>query len=92
MKKFTWNDLAEAINKLPENEREKQVIMTHEDESHFRNAVELATIPEDIYFNNDDEEDGGTLEDLKYAHGEDFNMEDYKLVTTKGTPFLSDDF
>ena len=89
---FTWNDLLEAASKLPAEERTKQVHISFEDESQFRKVAGLETIPEDVYVNNDDDEDCGDLETLKDAHGEDFKLEDYRLATPKGTPFLWDGF
>ena len=52
----------------------------------------LETIQADVYVNNDDDEDCGDLETLKDAHGEDFKLEDYRLATRKGHPFLWNEF
>ena len=92
MEKFTWNDLVAAINDLPAEQREKQVYFSAEDEPEFRKVDSLGTIPEDVYTNKQDEEDGSDLETLKEIHGKDFKMEDYELTTSKGTPFLWDGF
>ena len=90
--RFTWNDLLEAINKLPAEERLKQVHINIDDESTFRKVAGLETIQADVYVNNDDDEDCGDLETLKDAHGEDFKLEDYRLATHKGHPFLWNEF
>lgn len=89
---FTWNDLLEAVSKLPAEQRAKQVHISIDDESTFRKVAGLETIQEDVYVNTDDDEDCGDLETLKDAHGEDFKLEDYRLATPKGHPFLWDGF
>ena len=89
---FTWNDLLEAVSKLPAEQRAKQVHISIDDESTFRKVAGLETIQEDVYVNNDDDEDCGDLETLKDAHGEDFKLEDYRLATPKGYPFLWNEF
>jgi hypothetical protein len=88
MSEFTWNDLAEAISKLPEEQRTKKVFLAIDDESTFRKIDGLEIIPEDVYINKEDNDDGGPLEELKELYGEDFKEEDYRLSTPKGTPFL----
>ena len=90
MEKFTWDDLAEAINKLPKEQRANQVFMSIDDESKFRHVAGIESIPEDVYVYYDDPEDCGNLDDLKEAHGEDFIESDYILSTPKGTTFLYD--
>jgi hypothetical protein len=92
MRKFTWNDLAEKINELTSEQRESQVYMSFDDENRFRRIESLETIPEDVYVNKHDDEDSGSLEDLKSAWQEDFKKSDYRLSTKKGTPFLWDGF
>lgn len=89
---FTWNDLLESISRLPAEERTKQVHINIDDESTFRKVAGLETIQADVYVNNDDDEDCGDLETLKYAHGEDFKLGDYRLATKKGHPFLWNEF
>lgn len=90
MEKFTWDDLADAISKLPAEQRTKQVHMSIEDESKFRSVAGIETIQEDVYVNKNDDEDCGDLETLKDAHGNDFDQDDYSLITPKGYPFLWD--
>lgn len=89
---FTWDDLLEALNNLPPEQRTKQVCISIEDESIFRKVEGLQTIPEDIYVNNDNNEDCGDLETLKDVYGKDFKLEDFHIATPKGTPFLWDGF
>lgn len=92
MEKFTWDQLHEAISKLSPEQRAKQVYISLDDDSVFKKVEGLETIEEDVYVNKFDYEDCGNLKDLKDAHGEDFNEEDYKLSTPAGTPFLWDGF
>ena len=92
MKKFTWDDLAKAISKLTPQQRKNKVFMSIDDENRFRHVESLETIPEDVYVNKDDDEDSGSLQDLKDAWQEDFKKSDYRLSTKKGTPFLWDGY
>lgn len=91
-KPFTWDDLAEAISKLPADERKKIVQIQIEDQTHFLRVVGLEVMQEDIYVNKDDSEDCATLEELKELHDDQFVESDYELSTPKGTPFLWDGF
>lgn len=91
-KEFTWNDLAQAISSLPESERLKSVHIAIDDENRFRRVAGLETIQEDVYVNNDDDEDLGGLKELEDVHGDDFNIENYRLCTHKGHPFLFDEY
>jgi hypothetical protein len=88
MEKFTWNDLAKAIEQMPEGFRANQVCIAIDDEDIFRRVAGLETMREDIYVNNDDDEDCGSLEELQAMNEEDFKLTDYRLTTPKGTPFL----
>jgi len=92
MKNFTWDDLAEAISKLSPKQRKNKVFMSIDDESIFRHVEGVETVLQDVYVNKDNDEDCGSLEDLKDAWGDDFNKSDYRLSTKKGTPFLWDGF
>lgn len=92
MGKFTWNDLLNQINKMDEEQRERQVCVSIDDESYFKNVADVQFIEEDVYVNIEDNDEIGTLEDLKSVTGEDFNIDNYKLRTPKGTPFLWDGF
>ena len=90
MKKFTWNDLQERISKMDEKQRESQVCVSIEDDSYFRDVKDIDFISDDIYVHIEDTDEMGTLKDLKCVEGDDFDIENYKLITPKGTPFLWD--
>lgn len=90
MEKFTFNDLKIAISKLSEEQLSKQVFVQREEETVTVN--ELAVLEEDIYQHIEVDEECGPLEDLKTGAGDDFKIENYKLVTPKGTPFLAEEF
>ena len=91
MKNFTWNDLLDQINKMDAEQRERTVIVSISDDS-FYPIQDVQFIEEDIYVNIEDIEEIGTLEDHKRSRGDEFDIEDYKLVTSKGTAFLWDGF
>lgn len=88
--KITWKKLKEFVNSIPEELLNKKASLLLEDETYARKLDDAFFIREDIYANKEDGEDCGTLEELKetHEHDSDFNLEDYILVTKKGTPFL----
>lgn len=90
MGKFTWNDLLERINNMSEEQRQKQVLFFTGDDDSFKVIDDVEYVENDVYVNIYDQDEAGTLADLMLANGEDFNIEDYKLSTPKGTPFLWD--
>lgn len=90
MGKFTWNDLQERINNMSEEQRQKEVYFLTGDDSSFKIIDDIEFVENDIHVNIYDQDDAGTLADLMLANGEDFNIEDYRLCTPKGTPFLWD--
>ena len=92
IKPFTWDDLADAIAKLPAEERQKSVCIAIEDEGTFRAVQNLETMEKDIYRHKQNDYDCADLETLKETCEGDFNIEDYELVTPAGTPFLWDGF
>ena len=89
---FTWSDLEEALNKMPLDQKGKQVFSSIEDENTFRKVEDVQFVQNDIYVKKDEKEDYGDLEALKELHGEEFNESNYELITPKGTPFLWDGF
>ncbi|MFT4168515.1 MAG: hypothetical protein QM653_05285 [Dysgonomonas sp.] len=91
MKKFTWNDLQDQINKMNEEQRERQVCVSISDEG-FYSIEDIQFIEDDIYVNIEDNDEIGTLSDLRDSAGDDFDIENYRLTTPKGTPFLWDGF
>nr|DAL98541.1 MAG TPA: hypothetical protein [Caudoviricetes sp.] len=92
MKKFTWNDLLKKISEMSEEQREKQVCVSFEDNEYFKNIENVQFIEEDFYVHIEDNDEIGTLKDLKSIAGEEFDIQNYKLITAKGTPFLWDGF
>lgn len=92
MKKFTWNDLQERISNMSEEQRQKQVLFLTGDDDSFKIIDDVEFVECDVYVNIYNQDEAGTLTDLMLANGEDFNIEDYKLCTPKGTPFLWDGF
>lgn len=92
MRKFTWKQLQEKLSLLSEDQLDKQVCVSFLDDATFTNIPDLQFVQEDIYCDVNNEENAGTLEDLKTTDRDDFNLENYKLMTAKGTPFLWDGF
>ncbi len=88
MADFTFKDLKEAISKMTDEQLLKPAYLAKDDER-WEKVTELCFIDEDIYVDKINDEDCGTLEDLQYAHGSDFVLEEYRLMTKKGTPYLA---
>lgn len=88
--KFTYRDLKEEINKLSEDQLDKQVYVCREDSSVKVGYLEITK--EDIYRHIDDDEERGTLEELKGMAGDEFELENYELATPKDFPILFEDF
>jgi len=90
---FTWNDLAAAIANLTEEQKARRAFFVIDDsDTQFRVVIGLEAVSEDVYVNTDNEDDCGDLETLKYAHGDDFRIEDYRLCTRKGTAYMFAEF
>lgn len=84
----TWKELKEFLDTLTPEEMEKDSCILLDDNSHFTPLLQPARIEEDLYVNQDDPEDFGSLQDLKDAHGKDYNEADYRLITPKGKPYF----
>ncbi|WPO89897.1 hypothetical protein [Chryseobacterium sp. HR92] len=90
-KVITWKELKEFVNSIPEEFINNKAHIMLEDESTARELNEPFFQEEDIYFNIDDSDDSGTLKDLTEVHNSEedpFILDDYRLTTPKGTPFL----
>lgn len=85
---ITWADLKEAANKMSEEQLNTPVFIAQDDE-YWVKINEIVLVEEDIYVNKDDDEDAGTLSELKELHDDEFVLENYRLMSKKGTPFLA---
>lgn len=86
---FTYNELLEQISKMTPEQRDQQVVFVENDEwSHPIKGLGFTEY--DYYVNINDDEEIGTLEELKENYGDDFNEDDFKLLTPAGTPYLHD--
>lgn len=88
MKTIKWKDLKKFVNDLNEDQLENTVHVFIEDADVASPITEAFLMEDDIYSNEDEPEDCGSLEDLKSAHMEDFDESQYRICTPKGTPFL----
>lgn len=48
----------------------------------------MAITTNDVFVNINEDEDCGTLNELKHIHGKEFNIADYQLSTPAGTAML----
>lgn len=93
-KSITWKELKEFANSIPEEFINNEASLLIGDESTSRVLNEPFFIENDIYCNKEDNEDCASMEELRNAHmydEDEFNEDDYVLVTKKGTPFLWSD-
>jgi hypothetical protein len=82
---FTWRQLKEFVNGLPEDRLDGEVIAQEENQVKTFSGAEV--LP-DIYVPIDgDIEGSGPLEELKSALGDDFDINDYE-VQPAGVPIL----
>lgn len=87
-KPITWQQLKDFVNSIPEDKLSDNAYLLYQDESKGKPLLEPFFIDHDVYMHVDDDEDTGSIDELQYAHGSDFDLADYKVVTPKGTPFL----
>ena len=85
---ITWAELKTFVDKIPEEKLNDTAFVQFSDETHARPLFEPHFTDDDIWVHKEDNEDAATLEELKYLHDEEFKIEDYRLSTPKGTPFL----
>ena len=83
-----WKDIKKFANSLTDEQLEKDAFVLLSDYSDGYGIKDAAIMENDIYVNVDNHEDCGTLEELKEAHGEDFEPFEFTLSTSAGTPFL----
>lgn len=88
MEHATWKQLREFIDTLTPEELEQPASAFVEDEQYAVPLAEPFRMEKDIYVNVDDDDDSSTLEELKLAHGDEFDPANYRLATPKGKPFL----
>lgn len=83
-----WKAVKDFVNSLDEEQLTKNAFILISDNSSGTAIKGHFIIEDDIYVNDEDNEDCGTLEELKLLHGDDFENYQYNLATRKGTPFL----
>ncbi len=89
MKTTTLKELKEFLITLNDEQLSQPIYILKDDDP--IHAIEEAGIQkEDIYCNIADNEDCGSMKDLKEIHGDDFNESEYKLSwLKKGTIFFA---
>lgn len=88
----TYKDLLNELQQLTPEQLEQSATIIIEDDSYGKQIASISPMEEDLYMNNDDDEDGGTIEQLKEIHGQDFKLEDYHICTPKGRIFIYSEF
>lgn len=88
---ITWDELKTFVNSLSEEQLKNKIPVLFQDETAARYLLEPFKMENDIYAHIDDDENAGTIEELKQCckdQGEPFNENEYYICTKKGTPFL----
>jgi hypothetical protein len=88
---ITWQELKDFVNSIPEKHLQGKVMTAYGDEGYSKLMNEPGFIENDIYFNKEDPEDSGTIEEIKMnleMNDEVFDIENYSLWQEAGTPFL----
>ena len=92
MKTLTWGELKAFANSLPEEHMNTTVYVDVVCDEPLMPATYAERTEFDVYVNYDDQDDRGTLEDLREAHGPHVDIRNYKISREKGFPFISLDF
>jgi len=84
----TLSDLKKFLESLTESQLSQRINVILDNENYL--CEEVTEITENIFVNNYDEEDYGTIEELKNAHGH-IDMSDYHESNQKGLIYFSID-
>lgn len=84
----SWQQLKDFIDSIPTELLQNTAYIRFSDLSHGRPCLEPGFTEEDIFVNIHDDEESGTLAELKMLHDDLFDINDYRPGTPKGTPFL----
>lgn len=88
LKEITWQELKDFCNSIPEEFLSRKAHILVSDNNQGQKLNEPYFLEEDVWCLKDgDFEDCGTLEDLRCMDDE-FDINNYELITKKGTPFL----
>jgi len=82
-----WGDLKDFIDHLSEDQLRQDILFAEEDGP--TRKISPSVLEDDVYYNTDEPEDCGTLEELK-ENDSDFNIENYQKSFSKGTVFFFD--
>lgn len=88
MKVTTWKTLKEFVDSMTPEQLEKNAYVLFEDSNTGIPIIEGLFLEEDVLRNPEDEEEIGTIPELKELMGENFNIDGFEIATPKGTPFL----
>jgi hypothetical protein len=88
-KTITWQELKDFCNSIPNEFLNNKARILVSDISQGQLLNEPYLLEKDVYRHkdHDDPEDCGYLEDLKEMDNE-FDINNYEIITKKGTPFL----
>lgn len=88
--KYTLGDLKKFLSTLTEEQLKQPVRAWDEDTCHIIHGEHI--VDEPIYMDKYNDENRGTLEELKEQEGEDFKEEDFEICTSIGTIALLIEF
>jgi len=86
---ITWQELKDFCNSIPDQFLEGKVHMLVSDDNQGKKINEPYFLEEDVWClkGGFPDEDAGNLDDLK-SIDDDFDIDEYEIITPKGTPFL----
>jgi hypothetical protein len=89
LKQITWQELKDFVNSIPEEFLSSKVHMLVSDDNEGKKLNEPFCLDEDVYCHKDGfpDDNCGPLEDIMSLE-EDYNPDNYEIITKKGTPFL----
>lgn len=88
---ITWQELKDFVNGIEDQYLNENVLVNYSDEGYCKRLNEPFRLEYDVYYNIEDPEDCGTIEEIKMnleSQDEVFVEENYKLATAKNHPFL----
>lgn len=86
-KVYTLGDAKKFLNSLTKQQLTEPFSISFDD-CPVQELIGHEVVKTPIYVALDDNEDIGTIRELKQIHGKDFNRSNYRLCTPKGTIFF----
>ena len=80
---MNYEDLKDFLETLSEDQLKQKMMISIEEEP--VKLIYPSILTDDIYYDIDDHENCGTIEELKECNGSDLDINNYKISFLKGT-------